>query len=73
MEIIKIAFPYCPLINQFNLNLFKNTQSLYLFSHATWHVESWFPDQESNPDPLQCKLRVLTIGPPVKSQEYIKS
>ena len=28
------------------------------------------PDQELNPCPLQCKFRVLTTGPPGKSQEY---
>ena len=30
---------------------------------ATWHVESCFPDQGSNPRPLQWKCRVLTTGP----------
>ena len=27
-----------------------------------WHVESWFPNQGSNPCPLQWKLGVLTTG-----------
>ena len=29
-----------------------------------------FPDQGSNPCPLQWKCRVLTTGPPGKSQQY---
>ena len=28
------------------------------------------PDQGSNPSPLQCMCRVLTTGPPGKSQQY---
>ena len=31
---------------------------------ATHHVGSLFPNQKSNPHPLQWKCRVLTIGPP---------
>ena len=35
---------------------------------VTQHVGSEFPDQGSNPPPLQWKCRVLTTGPPGKSQ-----
>ena len=38
------------------------------FSWATWHVGSWFPEQGSNPHPLQWQHSVLTTGPPGKSQ-----
>ena len=33
-----------------------------------WPVGVWFPDQGSNPCPLQWKRRVLTAGPPGESQ-----
>ena len=37
------------------------------FGRTTQHVGSWFPDQGSNPCPVQWKCRVLTTGPPGKS------
>lgn len=37
------------------------------FGHATRHMRSSFPDQGSNPCPLQWKQGVLTMGPPRKS------
>ena len=40
------------------------------FNFAMWHVRSWYPSRESNPCSLQWKLRVLTTGPPGKSQSY---
>ena len=39
----------------------------FCFGHTSRHAGSWFPDQGSNLSPSQCKLRVLTIGPPGKS------
>ena len=36
-------------------------------THSTWLVGSWFPDQGSNPCPLQWKRGVLTTGLPGKS------
>ena len=39
-----------------------------IFGHTAWHVESQFPDQGSNPHPLQWKCEVLTTGPPGKSK-----
>ena len=39
-------------------------QILYRLSHQAAH---WFPDQGSNPRPLQWKCRFLTTGPPGKS------
>ena len=39
----------------------------WFFGCITWHVGSWFLDQELNPCPLQCELKVLTTGPPGKS------
>ena len=41
------------------------------FGHATEHARSWFPNQGSNPCPLQWKLDVLTTGLPGKSQECV--
>ena len=35
-----------------------------VFCHSTGLVGSWFPDQGSNPCPLQWKHRFLTTGPP---------
>ena len=40
---------------------------------SLWLAGSSFPDQGSNPHPLQWKLRVLTTGLPGKSQENILS
>ena len=40
--------------------------SLFFFL-AAWHVGSYFPNQGSNPCPLQWKYGVLTTGPPGKS------
>ena len=45
-----------------------NLYILFCFAHATRHAGSYFPDQGSNPCPLQWKHGVLTIGPPGKSQ-----
>ena len=42
--------------------------SFFLFGCAKQHVGSLFPDQGSNPRPLHLKGRVLTNGPPRKSQ-----
>ena len=39
----------------------------FLFGCAVQHAGSQFPDQGSNPCPLQWKHRVLTIGPPANS------
>lgn len=43
----------------------KDSSSLWvsLFLATLHYVASWFPDQESNPYPLQQKHRILTIGP----------
>ena len=38
-----------------------------LKTHASQHVESYFPDQGSNPCLLHWKLKVLITGPPRKS------
>ena len=38
-----------------------------LFGLAAWHVGSYFPDQGSNPCPLQWTLGALTTRPPGKS------
>ncbi|KAB0338209.1 hypothetical protein FD754_024740, partial [Muntiacus muntjak] len=35
-----------------------------LFGCTTYQVGSYFPDQGSNPHPLQCKHRLLTTEPP---------
>ena len=32
---------------------------LFFFGHVTWHEGSWFPDQWSNPCPLQWKRGVI--------------
>ena len=40
------------------------------FGGGGWHAGSQFPHQGSNPCPLQWKRRVLTTGPPGKSQKY---
>ena len=40
------------------------------FGHATRHAGSQFPDQRSNPCPLQRKCGGLTTGPPGKSDAY---
>ena len=40
----------------------------FFFGQAAWHAGSQFPYQGSNPRPLQWKHRVLTTGPPGKSQ-----
>ena len=40
---------------------------------VTRHVGSWFPDQGSNPHPLQWKRGVLTAGLPGKSLHSLKS
>ena len=42
--------------------LFKN-----LFGCTTWHLGSYFPDQESNLRPLHWRCGVLTTGSPGKS------
>ena len=54
--------------------LFFNKCSIILFIYlfiyfgcTTWHVGSQFPNQGSNPRPLQWERRVLTAGPPGKS------
>ena len=39
----------------------------FFWLHCTAHVGSQFPNQGSNPHPLQWKHRVLTAGPPGKS------
>ena len=38
-----------------------------LFGHTVQHMGSYFPNQASNPCPLQWKCSVLTTGPPRKS------
>lgn len=38
------------------------------FGCTVGHAGSQFPDQRSNPYPLQWKRRVLTTGPPGKSK-----
>ena len=43
----------------------------YFLGCATWHVESQFPDQGSNPCPLRWKPRVLTAGVPGKSPSCV--
>ena len=40
---------------------------LFLFDYTLWHAGSQFPDQGSNPRPLQWNCRVLTTGLPGKS------
>ena len=47
--------------------LFENFIYLFIFGRNTQHAGSQFPDQGSNPCPLQWKRRVLTIGLPRKS------
>ena len=42
-------------------------KNFYIFTWPHRHVESWFPDQESNLCPLHWKCRVLTTGSPEKS------
>ena len=39
----------------------------FFFGYTLWHAGSQFPDQGSNPRPLQWNCRVLTTGPPGKS------
>lgn len=34
---------------------------IYLFGHAVWHVGSWFPEQGSNPYPLQWKRPGMSL------------
>ena len=43
---------------------------IYLFTFATQHAGSYFPNQKSNPFPLQWKHQVLTTGPPGTSPKY---
>ena len=45
---------------------------ILFFGCAWWHAGSYFPDQGSNPCPLQWKRSVLTIGPQGKSQQCLK-
>ena len=42
----------------------------FFFGHTMRHVGSWFPDQGSNPHPVQWKCGVLTTGPRGKSLEF---
>ena len=39
----------------------------YIFGHTVWHAWSYFPDQGSNPCPLQWTCRILTTGLPGNS------
>ena len=41
---------------------------LFVYGRTSWHVGSWFPNQEFNSDPLQCKHTVLSTGPLGNSQ-----
>ena len=38
-----------------------------LFFHIRWPIGSYFPDQGSNPCPLQWKCNILTTGQPGKA------
>ena len=54
----------------------KHSITFYLFVElffglTAWHVESFFPDQGSNPHPLQWKHEFLTTGPPGKSLQLV--
>ena len=40
------------------------------FGHTTWHKGSQFPNQGSNPWPLQWKLGILTTEPSAKSMRF---
>ena len=42
----------------------------FFFLSILWLAGSSFPDQGSNPCPLQWKLGVLTVGPPGDSQRW---
>ena len=42
-------------------------QKIFIYLLGTWHVESEFHNQGSNPCPLHWELGVLTTGPPGKS------
>ena len=44
--------------------------SFFFFGRAAGHAGSSFPDQGWNPCPLQWKHRILTTGPPGKSQPH---
>ena len=52
----------CPPVLEFEENSF-------FFGRTMRHAESWFPDQGSNPCPLQWKHGVLATGLPGKSLE----
>ena len=43
----------------------------FFWLNLEWHAGSYFPDQVSNPCPLQWKCRVLTTGPLGKSLSYV--
>ena len=49
----------------------------FVFGHGMWHGGSQFPDQGSNPCPLQWKYRVLTTGlpgdPQCLEQKYLQN
>ena len=51
----------------FHSQCILGTFFFFLFGHAVWHVGSEFPDQGSNPCPLQWKHGVPTTGLPGKS------
>ena len=48
--------------------LYEWPGSFLIFCHIPWHVGSSFLNQGSNPHTLMWKHRVLTTGPPGKSQ-----
>ena len=48
---------------------FWSPELFFLLGRALWHAGSQFPDQGSNPYPLQWNNGVLTTGPPGKSLE----
>ena len=61
----KFSLSFCVLFFCFVLFLF-------FVSSVAWHAGSWFPEQGSNPCPLQWKHRVLPPGWPGKSQIFPK-
>ena len=58
---------YSPCCTIYPCSLFY----LFTFDRTAQHVGSQFPNQGSNPCPLQWKHGVLTTGPPGKSLQFI--
>ena len=55
-------------LNYFKLFIYLSIYQYLFFSHAVWHVGSYFTNKGSKLCPLHWKCRVLTTGLPEESQ-----